>query len=66
LLAAEHRFVRAYEPWALTDLEARNPPSLKALLDDLSKAGGEIDPPDITTVSAWVNDAKTNTKPKVM
>lgn len=49
----------------LTELEASSPASLKALLDDLSKAGGEIDPPDITAVNTWVNDAKANTKPKV-
>jgi tetratricopeptide (TPR) repeat protein len=50
----------------LSELEIQNPAPLKALLDDLSAADGAIDPPDIAAVNAWVSDARTNTRPKVL
>jgi Domain of unknown function (DUF4332) len=50
----------------LSDLAASDPPHLKALLDELGKALGGVDMPEIATVSAWVGDAKTNTTSKVV
>lgn len=51
---------------SLTELKASNPDVLKALLDDLSAEQGEIEIPDISMVNAWINDARSYTKPKVL
>lgn len=50
----------------LRDLERRDPVALKALLDDLSTADGDIDPPQLAQVHAWINDACSNTRSKVV
>jgi tetratricopeptide (TPR) repeat protein len=50
----------------LSDLESSSPTVLKAMLDDVSSSIGGIEAPDVATVSVWINDARTNTRPKVV
>jgi len=50
---------------SLTELKARNPSSLKALLDDYCKVYGDVNSPDLMIVSEWINDARINIKPMV-
>ena len=50
----------------LDQLEAADPAHLAELLTGLGEAAGASDVPEAATVQDWVNDARTNTKPKVL
>jgi hypothetical protein len=51
---------------SLAEMKAANVANLTELITSFAAATDEPDVPDLPTIQQWVNDARTNTRPKVL